>query len=136
MEKIEVQINENLQQPIKLKILIVEDDAGMEFLLSEIVEDYSKELLIARNGAEAVEISQNNSDIDLIFMDIRMPLLDGYEATTEIRKFNKTVIIIAQTSCITLTETEKTIEVGCNECYPKPINNNSLNEVLHKYFNE
>ena len=81
--------NENEQQSIKLKLLIVEDDEGMEFLLSETVEDFSKELLIARNGIEAVEICKNNPDIDLVFMDVRMPLMNGYEATTEIRRFNK-----------------------------------------------
>lgn len=136
MKKFESHINQNNQQPIKLKILIAEDDAGMEFLLSEIVGEHSRKLLIARNGAEAVKICQSNSDIDLILMDVRMPLMDGYEATAEIRKFNNSVIIIAQTSYVDSSETKKTIEVGCNECLSKPISNDILDEVIRKYFEE
>ena len=56
MKKFEGYVNQNNKQPIKLKILIAEDDAGMEFLLSEIVAEHSRELLIAWNGAEAVKI--------------------------------------------------------------------------------
>ena len=135
MRDINDQKNENEQQSIKLKLLIVEDDEGMEFLLSETVEDFSKELLIARNGIEAVEICKNNPDIDLVFMDVRMPLMNGYEATTEIRKFNKDVVIIAQTSFVASNEEkEKSIEAGCNDCYSKPITKVILEELIRKYF--
>lgn len=119
----------------KLKILIVEDDEGLEFLLSETVEGYCSKLLIAHNGEEAVEISRENPDIDLILMDIRMPKMDGYEATEEIRKFNNEVVIIAQTACAFASEHEKAIEVGCNDCVSKPIDYSLLNSLIKKYIN-
>jgi CheY-like chemotaxis protein len=55
-------------------------------LISAIVKENSKELLVARTGIEAVDICRNNSDIDLILMDMQMPGLNGYEATQQIRR--------------------------------------------------
>ncbi|MHB1108460.1 MAG: response regulator [Lutibacter sp.] len=72
-----------------LKILIAEDDEVSSVYLSILVEEYSSEILIARNGIEAVEIYKNNPGIDLILMDIQMPYLNGYEATSQIRQLNK-----------------------------------------------
>ena len=118
----------------KLKILIVEDDAGMEFLLSETVEEYCSELLIARDGMEALEISKDNPDIDLILMDIRIPKLDGYETTEEIRQFNKDVVIIAQTACAFSSDRDKALEVGCNDYVSKPIDSNLFESLIEKHF--
>jgi signal transduction histidine kinase/CheY-like chemotaxis protein len=118
----------------KLKILIVEDDPGMEFLLSETVEEYCSELLIARDGMEALEISKDNPDIDLILMDIRIPKLDGYETTAEIRQFNKNVVIIAQTACAFSSDRDKALEVGCNDYVSKPIDSNLFELLIEKHF--
>ena len=119
----------------KLKILIVEDDEGLEFLLSETVEDYCSELFIANNGEEAVDICRANPDIDLILMDIRMPKMDGYEATEEIRKFNNEVVIIAQTACAFASDHEKALEIGCNDYVSKPIDYSLLNSLIKKHIN-
>jgi len=118
----------------KLKILIVEDDPGMEFLLSETVEEYCSELLIARDGMEALEIAKDNSDIDLILMDIRIPKLDGYETTEEIRQFNKDVVIIAQTACAFSSDRDKALEVGCNDYVSKPIDTELFESLMEKHF--
>jgi CheY-like chemotaxis protein len=59
--------------------------------------------------------------IILILMDIKMPVMDGYQATKEIRKFNKDLIIIAQTAHAFEGDKEKAIEFGCNECLSKPV---------------
>ena len=117
-----------------LKILIAEDDEGMLFLLSETVEEISNNLLIAKNGVEAVEICSKNPDLDLILMDIRMPKMDGYEATTEIRKFNKDVVIIAQTAFAFPTDKEKALEIGCNDYVSKPIDDDLLFTLIQKHF--
>ena len=117
-----------------LKILIAEDDEGMLFLLSETVEEISKNLLIAKNGVEAVEICSKNPDLDLILMDIRMPQMDGYEATTEIRKFNKNVVIIAQTAFAFPTDKDKALEMGCNDYVSKPIDDDLLFTLIQKHF--
>jgi CheY-like chemotaxis protein len=116
-----------------LKILIVEDDEGLEFLLTEAVKDYCNEPLIARDGLEAVDISSKNPDLDLILMDIRLPKMDGYEATSEIRKFNQKVPIIAQTACVFFTEQEKATEAGCNDFVTKPIDYAVLRMLIEKH---
>ena len=89
----------------------------------------------AETGAEAVDICQKNPDIDLVMMDIKMPGMDGFEATRRIRRFNKEVIIIAQTAYVMRGDRDKTLEAGCNDYLGKPINKNELISLLNKYFN-
>ena len=72
-----------------LKILIADDDKDSEILLTMIVKKISSDILNARTGVEAVEAFRNNTEIDLVLMDITMPEMNGYEATRQIRTFNK-----------------------------------------------
>ena len=99
----------------KLKILVAEDDIPSEKLISIAVKKYSNSTLKVGTGVEAVEACRNNTDIDLVLMDIQMPLMNGYEATRQIRQFNKDVIIIAQTAYGLAGDREKAIEAGCND---------------------
>ena len=117
-----------------LKTLIVEDDEISEKLISIIVSHFSKEIIIARSGNEAIEICRNIPAIDLILMDMRLPDLNGYEATRQIRKFNKDVIIVAQTAFGLSGDKEKAIEAGCNDYIAKPINKTVLHSLIQKYF--
>ena len=120
----------------KLKILIAEDDKISRMLILKVLNSFSKEIIIAKMGLEAVQISQNNPDIDLILMDIQMPQMNGYEATKEIRKFNKEVIILAQTAFALEGDKEKTIEAGCNGYISKPIKKEELSRLIRHYFGE
>jgi PAS domain S-box-containing protein len=120
----------------KLKILIAEDDEISKMLIEIEMESFCQEILTARTGIEAVEICRNNSDIDLILMDIKMPTMDGYEATRQIRLFNKNIIIIAQTAYGLLGDREMAIECGCNDYISKPISKDKLSELIHFYFNK
>ena len=117
-----------------MKILIVEDDEKSEILIKILVRRFAGEILIARTGVEALEICRKTPDIDLILMDIAMPEMDGYEATSKIRQFNKDVIIIAQTAYAFAGEREKSIAAGCNDYITKPFNKTSLTSLLKKYF--
>jgi hypothetical protein len=117
-----------------LKILIAEDDEISELFITTIIKNISKEILKTRNGIEAIEICRNNPDIDLILMDIKMPEISGYEATRQIRQFNKDVIIIAQTAFGLTGDREKAMEAGCNDYITKPIKKNLLIEKLNNYF--
>lgn len=117
-----------------LKILIAEDDETSEKLITIEVEKFSKNVLIARTGKEVVEFSRNNPDIDLILMDIQMPVMNGYEATRQIRQFNKDVVIIAQTALGLIDDREKAIEAGCNDYISKPIKKDELLSLILKYF--
>ncbi len=117
-----------------LKILIAEDDKTSEMLLDIEVKPICKEILKATTGVEAVEVCRENSDIDLVLMDIRMPVMGGYESTRQIRQFNKDVVIIAQTAFAQIGDMEKSIEAGCNDYISKPINKAELLSVMQKYF--
>jgi PAS domain S-box-containing protein len=117
-----------------LKILIAEDDKTSEMLLDIEVKTFCKEILKVRTGIEAVEACRNNPDIDLILMDIQMPEMNGYEATRQIRVFNKEVVIIAQTAIVLTGTIEKSIEAGCNDYISKPVNKDQLLALIQKYF--
>ena len=124
------------KQVNKLKILIAEDDETSELYLSTVLKVYCREILKAGTGAETVEACRNNPDIDLVLMDIRMPDVDGYEATRQIRQFNKDVVIIAQTAYALSGDREKAIEAGCNGYISKPIKLDFLKELIRKQFNK
>jgi len=117
-----------------LKILIVEDDVVSEDMLEIMIEDYCKAPLVAKNGFEAVQLCKENPDIDFILMDIKMPELNGFEATKLIREFNKDVIIFAQTAYALPGDREKTIAAGCNDYISKPYSQSQLTELIQKHF--
>jgi CheY-like chemotaxis protein len=110
----------------KLKILVAEDDSISLKFISKILKIFGENLLIARNGFEAVNLSKKNPDIDIILMDIQMPVMNGYEAIKKIREFNKEVIIITQSAFVFTDEAEKAIEVGGNGYISKPIDKKQL----------
>lgn len=118
----------------KLKILIVEDDEISGKLIDITVRGIGREIIKAANGVEAIEACRKDPDIDLILMDIRMPEMSGYEAVEKIRKFNKEVIIIAQTAHGLSGDKEKAIDSGCNDYIAKPVNKNELLDLVQKYF--
>ncbi|PRY98261.1 signal transduction histidine kinase [Marinilabilia salmonicolor] len=117
-----------------LNILIVEDDKISRMLLNTMVKDLSKNIFNATNGIEAVNVCRNNPEIDLVLMDINIPKRNGYEATREIRGFNRKVKIIAQTAYALEGDREKSIAVGCNNYVSKPINRTGLRSMISGYF--
>ncbi|MEI6138379.1 MAG: PAS domain S-box protein [Mariniphaga sp.] len=104
-----------------LIVLIAEDDEASAVLISITVKTISKQIIKVKNGHEAVEACRQNPEIDLVLMDIKMPGLDGYEATQQIRQFNTNVTIIAQTANALYGDREKALAAGCNEYIEKPI---------------
>ena len=128
-------LSDNQNQNLKdLKILIAEDDQASLDLLLYVIKTFSKEILIARNGVEAVEFCRNHPDIDLVLMDIKMPGMDGYDATRQIRQFNAKVVIIAQTAFAFIGDQEAAIEAGCTGYISKPLTKNTLTAFIKKYF--
>jgi signal transduction histidine kinase len=121
------------KHPLSLKIMIAEDDEASEMLLSSAVRVFGKAVIKVRNGIDAVEACRDNPDLDLILMDIKMPKMDGYEATRQIRRFNKDVIIIAQTAYALTGDKETALEAGCNDYIAKPIDNNLLTSIIKKH---
>ncbi len=123
----------NLQD---LKVLIAEDDETSALLLSTYLKPYTKAILHAPNGEKAVEMARMNPDLDLIMMDIQMPLLNGFNATKQIREFNTSVIVIAQTAFGLSGDRDKALEAGCSDYISKPIKKEELNGMLIKFFPE
>jgi len=103
------------------KILIVEDDISSRLYLNKILERTGAVALSACDGREAVAIASRDPEIDLILMDIQLPVIDGYEAAGQIRKFRSDVIIIAQTAYSLSGEREKVISSGFDDYIVKPI---------------
>ncbi len=119
-----------------LKILIVEDDAISKLLITIAVKPYSKEILKVSTGLEAIEVCRTHPDIDLVMMDINMPEMGGYDATKQIREFNKDLIIIAQTANGMQSDRDDAIAAGCTDYMSKPVNIKSLGALIQKYFKE
>ncbi|SDB90729.1 response regulator [Williamwhitmania taraxaci] len=117
-----------------LKIVIAEDDEASDQLISVVVEEFAKEILHVRTGTEAVAACFNNPDIDLVLMDIQMPEMNGYDATKQIRSFNRDIVIIAQTAYALEGDREKAIVAGCNDYTTKPIKANELQQLIIKHF--
>lgn len=136
IEKINVASQEQEEEEInKLKILIVEDDAISKLLMTIAVKKYAKEVLKVSTGYQAIETCRATPDIDLVMMDINMPEMGGYEATRKIREFNKEVIIIAQTANGMQSDKDQALAAGCNDYISKPVNLNTLGEIIQKNFN-
>ncbi len=109
-----------------IKILIVEDEEINLFLLESILEECNPTIVKAVNGIEAIIKFNENSDIDIILMDIKMPLLDGYKAVKKIRETDSSIPIVALTAYSYTEEIIKIKECGFNTHISKPYNKNEL----------
>ncbi len=115
------------------KILIVEDDLSSRLYLNKILERTGVELLNAADGQEALDIARNNPDIDIILMDIQLPVMDGYISTKKIREFRENIIIIAQTAYGLIGDKEKILNSGFNDYIIKPIYSEVLLEMIKNH---
>lgn len=117
----------------KPTILVAEDEEANFLLLEMWLKKYCH-LIHANDGHETVSIFEaKNKDIDLILMDIKMPYVNGIEATKEIRKANEKIPIIAQTAFIMDDEKEEIRNAGCNEIISKPIQREEFKKLLVNY---
>jgi CheY-like chemotaxis protein len=112
------------------KILIVEDDQSSRLYLNKILEKAGVIILNAGDGQEAVNTAIANPDIELILMDIQIPVLDGYTALVKIREVRKDIVIIAQTAYGLLGDKEKILSSGFNDYIIKPILSQNLLDKL------
>ncbi|MBN2273387.1 MAG: response regulator [Bacteroidales bacterium] len=117
-------------------ILVVEDDEVSFKFLEAMLQDCDAQILHATNGFQAVELCKSISKIDLILMDIKMPEMNGFEATQQIRQFNKKIPIIAQTAYVLNVDQDKCIAVGCNDCITKPIDIKEFLDKVNKFLKE
>lgn len=113
-------------------VLVAEDDESNYLYLKTVLNSLGCRHIYAENGAEAVEHCQQNPEIDLILMDIKMPVMNGIEATKEIRKFRPDVPIIAITAYAQTGDEHRFLEAGCNDYLTKPLNKVRLIKLLSK----
>jgi len=117
-------------------ILVAEDDEANFLLLKKALEKTGVAIIHAENGKEAIRFVKSNPDIDLILMDIRMPVMDGIEATTQIKQINKNLPIIVQTAFTMSSEKEKSFKAGCDDYISKPIIIKELYATVSKYIDK
>ena len=114
-------------------ILVAEDDDSSIKYISLVLKKKGFDVLSVNNGTEAVEYCKNNPQIIMVFMDIQMPIMDGYEAAKLIREFNTTVPIIAQTAFAFESDKEIVLTHHFDDYIAKPIKPNDLYYILNKY---
>ena len=111
---------------------MVDDDMRNLYSLSAALEDFGIKITTASNGQEALDFLANDHSIELVLMDIMMPVMDGYEAITRIReqKIFAKLPIIALTAKAMQEDRSRCIEVGANDYFPKPIDVPKLKSVM------
>jgi len=114
-------------------ILIVEDEISNYKYLEMLLKNKGLNILHTTDGKETIEICKKRKAIDLILLDIKMPVLDGIEATKIIRTFNPDIPIIAQTAFAMPEDKELILKSGCNDYLSKPIKTNKLIKLLNQY---
>ncbi len=121
----------------KPKIILIAEDEDLNFmLLEELLTDKNITIIRARNGFEAVEICKSGHQIDLVLMDLKMPIMNGYEATKQIRKILPDLPIIAQTAYTTDVDKNMAFASGCNDFISKPFKQELLVSKINEHLNK
>lgn len=122
------------KQKFKEKLLlIVEDDLANAQYFKAVFNRAGATVMLAANGAEALTLIEGGAKPDVILMDLKMPVMNGYIATQEIRKLDNDVPIIAVTAFALDQDDELVFEVGCNGYIAKPVSKEKLLEVVNSY---
>lgn len=114
-------------------VLVAEDEESNYVLLQYILQGTNVTIQWVKNGEEAVDYCQSNGDVDLILMDIKMPVMNGLTATQLIKKSNKNLPVIALTAFAAENDREESINAGCSDYMSKPIDADNLMLLMHKH---
>lgn len=115
------------------KILLAEDEEVNLIFFEELLEDTGVELVITADGQATVDAVEEHQDIDLILMDVKMPVMSGLDATRKIKAQKPDMPIIAQTAYAMEDEKQHCLDAGCDDYIAKPIDPNDLFTLLKKY---
>jgi CheY-like chemotaxis protein/HPt (histidine-containing phosphotransfer) domain-containing protein len=118
--------------PLQGKVLLADDNADNQQLISYFVEKMGPRVVLAHNGQIALDLV-SNCDFDLVLMDIQMPVMNGIDAVRKIREKGKQLPIIALTANASNEDREACLAVGCNDFLTKPVDRHKLYEVLSEY---
>jgi two-component system, cell cycle response regulator DivK len=114
-------------------ILIAEDEKSNFDFLRIYFTKFNIRVLWAKNGIEAISLCETDPSINLVLMDIKMPLLNGYDATKKIKEIRPELPVIAQTAHAMMNDKEEALKSGCNDYISKPISIHQLMEMLNRY---
>ncbi len=115
-----------------LDILVVDDQSGVRYLLQTLIAETGHNVFTAANGLEAVEAVKNKKP-DLIFMDIRMPVMDGLEALTRIKMISPRTEVIMMTANNSEEVVKRSLEMGAIKCLAKPFNVKDIIDAIALY---
>ncbi len=115
-------------------ILVVEDVDTNKIFFDAALRRTHATIIWARDGQEALDMFRDNK-IDLVLMDLQIPIIDGYTATREIKKIRPEVPVVAQTAHVMSGEKEKCLAAGCDDYLAKPIRLQILIDTLSKFLN-
>jgi len=116
-------------------VLIVDDEEFNLILLNELLLESKIKVICADNGEKAISEFKNNQNIDIILMDLQMPIVDGYKASSEIKAISSDVTIIAQTASLYSEVAQEVADAGCDDILIKPISYNDLIGIMAKHLN-
>ncbi len=134
-----ISLTENEENVVEKKdhfVFLVAEDEEINFMFLKILLSNHKldiEIIRAVNGEDAVDICKNNSDICFVLMDLKMPVMDGFEATSLIKKFRPDLPIIAQSAYTTKKDKQKADLAGCDSFISKPISKKALKGVIDRF---
>ena len=114
-------------------ILVSEDDDSSFHFIKELLNRTQAEIIRAEDGKKCTDLIQQGKHVDLILMDIHMPIIDGYMATRKIKRINKNIPIIAQTAYAMEGDKEKSVTAGCDDYITKPLTPEKLLNKINKY---
>ncbi|MFN8242172.1 MAG: response regulator [Bacteroidales bacterium] len=115
-----------------MTILLVEDQRYNLLVLEKLLERLGTTVLKAENGIEAVDICKGTEKIDLVLMDLKMPVMDGYSAMREIRKIRPGLKIVAQTAYAMAGDEKRILEAGFDDYLAKPITRENLVVIISR----
>jgi CheY-like chemotaxis protein len=117
----------------KKVVLIAEDEINNFLLVREFLSESVFNIIRVENGLDAVNICKNREDIDIILMDIKMPVMDGIEATRQIKIMKPGIPVIAVTAYAYDTDKKRLLEGGFDEYLPKPLKRESLLKTINQF---
>ncbi len=133
-KKIEAENRPELKQKSEPVILVAEDEiANFQMLEMLLHKSYNVTVLHALNGLEALKMVKSNPEIDLVLMDIKMPVMDGFESTREIKNFRPELPVVAQTAFAMSSDESRALAAGCDLYLSQPLNRNNIEQTMQKF---
>lgn len=113
-------------------VLLVEDQKYNLLVLTKLIERMGISVIQAENGQEAVDICKGDKELDLVLMDLKMPVMDGYHAMVEIKKIRPGIRVVAETAYALAGDDKRILAAGFDDYLPKPITKENLEAAIER----